>query len=51
MLQVKWGLAEIPMPFFNEYVDEAQIIEAVSSRLRLVGVANFASTYYVGPSY
>jgi len=44
----EWGMDDIPMPPFNEYLDEAKVISAVSARMQLVEVLNFASTYYVG---
>lgn len=44
----EWGLPDIPMPPFNQYLDEKQVIEAVSPDLHLVELVNFASTYYVG---
>jgi ubiquinone/menaquinone biosynthesis C-methylase UbiE len=43
----EWGLSNIPMPPFNHYVDEDKLVEATSD-LRLLEVANFSSTYYVG---
>jgi ubiquinone/menaquinone biosynthesis C-methylase UbiE len=43
----EWGLSDIPMPSFNHYVDEDKLVEATSD-LRLLEVANFSSTYYVG---
>lgn len=47
-LRREWGLSDIPMPPFNQYLDEAQVIEAASGTLRLVELSNFASSYYVG---
>ena len=45
----EWGLPEIPIPPFNHYLNQDQLIEAVSSHhLRLLEVSNFASSYYVG---
>ncbi len=44
----EWRLEDIPMPGFNQYLDENRVIEALSSDLKLVELANFASTYYVG---
>jgi ubiquinone/menaquinone biosynthesis C-methylase UbiE len=44
----EWGLPDIPMPPFNEYVDQKQVIEAVAPNLQLVELSNFSSTYYVG---
>jgi ubiquinone/menaquinone biosynthesis C-methylase UbiE len=44
----EWSLPDIPMPAFNQYLDEEQVIEAVRPNLELVELVNFASTYYVG---
>jgi hypothetical protein len=35
------------MPPFNTYLDEDQVIEAVSPELELIEIVNFASTYFV----
>jgi ubiquinone/menaquinone biosynthesis C-methylase UbiE len=43
----EWGLADIPMPPFNQYLDQDQVVQALSSDLELVEIANFSSTYYV----
>jgi SAM-dependent methyltransferase len=43
----EWGLPEIPVPPFNQYLDENQVVEAVAPELKLVEIVNFASTYYV----
>ncbi len=44
----EWELEDIPMPPFNNYLDEEKVINALSADLELVEVANFASTYYAG---
>ncbi|MCB0200191.1 MAG: class I SAM-dependent methyltransferase [Anaerolineae bacterium] len=44
----EWGLPDVPMPPFNQYLDEEQVVEAVSSDLQLIEINNFSSTYYVG---
>ena len=44
----EWGLPDIPMPPFNQYLDEEQVIEAAAGVLRLVEISSFASSYYVG---
>jgi ubiquinone/menaquinone biosynthesis C-methylase UbiE len=44
----EWGLEDIPIPPFNHYLDQEQVIQALAPDLRLVEIANFASTYYVG---
>ena len=46
--RAEWGLDDIPMPPFNQYVDQDQIISAVRDEVELLEVSNFASTYYVG---
>jgi len=43
----EWGLNAIPMPHFNQYVDQEQIISAASDFLQLHEVSNFSSTYYI----
>lgn len=47
-LRREWSLADIPMPAFNQYLDEEQVIAAVRPELELVELVNFASTYFVG---
>lgn len=47
-LRAEWGLDEIPMPLFNQYVDQDQVVSAVNAEAELLEVSNFASTYYVG---
>lgn len=44
----EWGLPDIPMPPFNQYLDQAKLCEAISTRLHLVDIVDFSSTYYVG---
>jgi len=44
----EWGMADIPMPAFNQYLDEDQLIEALAPDLELREMVNFSSTYYVG---
>ena len=46
--RVEWGLDEIPMPPFNQYLDEDQVTSAVRNEAELLELSNFASTYYVG---
>jgi hypothetical protein len=45
--RAEWGLPPIAMPAFNTYVDEHQVIGALSPAFESVQVVNFASTYYV----
>jgi ubiquinone/menaquinone biosynthesis C-methylase UbiE len=47
-LRAEWGLEDIPMPPFNEYLDQDHVIAAVRNEAELVELSNFASTYYVG---
>ncbi len=44
----EWGLTDIPMPAFNHYLDQDQVIEALAPEMELIDLSNFASTYYVG---
>ena len=46
--RAQWGLDAIPMPSFNQYVDEHKLIDAARESLDLLEISNFASTYYVG---
>lgn len=46
--RAEWALPAIPMPPFNRYLDQDQVVAAVAPALELVEIANFASTYYVG---
>jgi SAM-dependent methyltransferase len=44
----EWGLADIPMPPFNLYLDEQQVCETLHGEMQLLEICNFASTYFVG---
>ena len=44
----EWGLPDIPMPAFNEYLDEDRLATGIPADLVLERVINFASSYYVG---
>ena len=44
----EWGLDPIPMPGFNNYLDQDKVVEVLAPSMRLVEIANFASSYYVG---
>lgn len=46
--RAEWMLAEIPVPPFNQYLDEDAVVEALTPKMELVSISNFASTYYVG---
>ena len=47
-LRAEWGMEDIPMPPFNQYLDQDKVIAAVSNEAALLELSNFASTYYVG---
>lgn len=47
-LRREWRLPDIPMPTFNNYLDEEQVARALSSDMDLQEIVNFSSTYYVG---
>lgn len=47
-LRAEWGLPDIPMPPFNEYLDQERVVADLADTMKLVEVSNFASTYYVG---
>jgi ubiquinone/menaquinone biosynthesis C-methylase UbiE len=46
-LRAEWGMEDIPMPAFNQYLDQEKVIAAVSGETRVLELSNFASTYYV----
>ncbi len=47
-MRQEWELTEIPIPPFNEYLDQDQVIQSVAPELELVELVNFSSTYFVG---
>ena len=47
-LRAEWHLPDIPMPGFNNYLDEEQVGAALAPTMELQEIVNFASTYYVG---
>lgn len=47
-LRQEWGLADIPMPPFNCYLDQEAVVAVVADSLELVEIVDFASTYFVG---
>lgn len=47
-LRREWGMEDIPMPSFNQYVDQDKVTAALTGDADLVELSNFASTYYVG---
>jgi len=47
-LRAEWGLPDIPIPPFNEYLDQEKVISELAGKMSLLEISNFASTYYVG---
>jgi ubiquinone/menaquinone biosynthesis C-methylase UbiE len=47
-LRAEWGLPDIPIPPFNEYLDQEKVVEELRGKMKLIEISNFASTYYVG---
>jgi SAM-dependent methyltransferase len=47
-LRREWGLADITMPEFNNYLDEEKVIAGLQEDCLLEELVNFASTYFVG---
>jgi ubiquinone/menaquinone biosynthesis C-methylase UbiE len=47
-LREEWGMEDIPMPAFNQYLDQGKVIAALNGEAKLLELSNFASTYYVG---
>jgi SAM-dependent methyltransferase len=43
----EWGLAPIPMPPFNAYLDQERVIDALLPTCELSELVNFSSTYFV----
>jgi ubiquinone/menaquinone biosynthesis C-methylase UbiE len=46
-LRGEWGLPPVPMPEFNNYLDEDEVVRAVAASLKLVEISDFASSYFV----
>ena len=46
-LRREWRLPDLPMPWFNTYLDEDAVVAALAPACDLVEIVNFASTYYV----
>jgi SAM-dependent methyltransferase len=44
----EWGLPDIEMPPFNNYLNEELLLAETASVLAPVDIVNFASTYFVG---
>ena len=47
-LRAELDLDALPVPSFNEYLDEERVIGAARPELELVELVNFASSYFVG---
>jgi ubiquinone/menaquinone biosynthesis C-methylase UbiE len=47
-LRSEWGFPPIPMPAFNQYLDETHVVDVLGTDMELVAIRDFASTYYVG---
>lgn len=47
-LRAEWGMEDIPMPPFNQYIDQDKVIEGIKDDAKLLELSNFASSYYVG---
>lgn len=47
-MRKEWGLEQIPMPAFNNYLDEDRLTLAAAPKAELVAKENFSSTYFVG---
>ena len=50
-LRKEWELPEIPMPWHNNYLDEAKIIKETENIYELIDIVNFCSTYYIGSRF
>lgn len=50
-LRAEWGLDNIPMPSFNTYLDEEQVVGALRTTCDLVQLHDFASSYYVATRF
>jgi SAM-dependent methyltransferase len=44
----EWHLPDIPIPPFNNYLNEEVVLAETAGVLELVAIVNFASTYFVG---
>lgn len=44
----EWDLPPIPIPNFNNYVDETRLCDGLADICDLLEVSNYASSYYVG---
>ncbi len=46
-MRAEFGLAEIPMPRFNNYIDDERLARDLSDEAELAELVNFSSTYFV----
>ena len=44
----EWRLPDIPMPSFNNYLEEQRLVREAPPELEFCEIVNFSSTYYVG---
>jgi len=44
----EWNLPDIPMPAFNQYLDEEKVKRELSEDIQFIELVDFSSTYYVG---
>jgi tRNA (cmo5U34)-methyltransferase len=44
----EWGLPDIPMPAFNNYLDEERLVRDLAPEMEIRETSSFSSTYYVG---
>ena len=44
----EWSLPDVPMPSFNNYIDEDLVLSETAAEMDLIEIVNFASTYFVG---
>lgn len=50
-LRREWGLEDIPMPPFNTYLAESDVIRHLEPHAELVALEDFASSYYVATRF
>lgn len=46
--RAEWGLPDVPMPAFNQYLDQEEVCDAAGPELTVEEIADFSSTYFVG---
>ena len=50
-LRREWGLENIPMPSFNNYLDEEKLVKEADKLFEIQEIDNFSSTYYLGTRF